>query len=263
MRFLAVAAAVAAIGLGTLVAQEPTQTFEVASVKVNNSGDTEGAIGPRPNGYAARNVTLRLLIIRAYELRPFQVVGGPRWVDSDRFDVDARLPMNTPSSQTMVMLQALLADRFRLTVHREQREQPIYALVVDREGRVGSQLTPTSANCTEPVPAADMPCRMSGSMTPTRGSLRGIGQPLAALATQLSGSLDRTVVDRTRLAGLFDFDLQWSRGLSASGSSSADPAGEPPAIFTAVREQLGLRLEPSRGPVEFLVIDAVEHPTEN
>jgi uncharacterized protein (TIGR03435 family) len=239
--------------------QAASTSFDVASVRANTSGEVEGVIGPRPGGYGVRNVSLRLIIIRAYGLRPFQVTGGPGWIDSERFDIDARSPAGTSSDDVLLMLQALLADRFALRVHREQREQPIYALVrAGTNSSLGPQLKASTATCIAPAPNGDSPCRMGGSLTSGLSTLKGVGQPLAALATQLGGSLDRLVVDRTQLTGLFDFDLIWNRALRAAGA-----ADDTPSLFTAVAEQLGLRLEPSRGNVETLVIDSVERPTSN
>jgi uncharacterized protein (TIGR03435 family) len=240
----------------TLTAQQPAPAFEVASVKTNRSGDAEGSIGPRPGGYAATNIPLRLLIIRAFELRAFQVVGGPGWIDGERFDVMARAPEGTPPGQIFPMLRTLLAERFKLVAHTEKREQPVYALMRARaDGRLGPNLKGSSVNCANRADRSDQ-CSMGGSFTGSGGNLKGAGQPLAVLATHLSTAVDRIVQDRTGLAGGFDFELAWSGGLKpASGAP-----GDPPSVFTALQEQLGLRLEPSRGAVDVLVIDSAERP---
>ena len=133
-----------------LAAQQLAPAFEVASVKRNASGEIEGSIGPRPGGYAATNIPLRLLIIRAYELRSFQVAGGPSWIDGERFDVTARAPEGTPANQVFSMLRTLLAERFKLVAHAEKREQPVYALVTARaDGRLGPKLKASTLNCAE------------------------------------------------------------------------------------------------------------------
>ncbi len=242
----------------TLAAQQAAPAaFEVASVKRNTSGDSEGSIGPRPGGYAATNIPLRLLIIRAYELRSFQVAGGPSWIDGERFDVTARAPEGTSPNQVFPMLRTLLAERFKLVAHIEKREQPVYALVTARaNGRLGPRLKASTLNCSE-QPAQSNRCEMGGSFTGSGGTLKGIGQPLAVLATHVSTAVDRIVQDRTGLGGGFDFELAWSSGLKPA----AGPASELPSVFTALQEQLGLKLEPSRGPVEVLVIDSAERPT--
>lgn len=244
----------------TLAAKQPAPAFEVASVKPNTSGDTEGSIGPRPGGYAATNIPLRLLIIRAYELRAFQVAGGPSWIDGERFDVTARAPEGTAPNQIFPMLRTLLAERFKLVVHTEKREQPVYALLTARaDGRLGPNLKASTLNCSGQPGQSDQ-CSMGGSFTGSGGTLKGAGQPLSVLATHVSTAVDRIVQDRTGLAGGFDFELAWS----GSGLKAAPGApSELPSVFTALQEQLGLRLEPSRGPVEVLVIDSAERPTSD
>ena len=240
----------------TLAAQQPAPAFDVVSVKANRSGDAEGSIGPRPGGYAMTNVPLRLLIIRAYELRAFQVAGGPGWIDGERFDVTARAADGTAPNQVYPMLRRMLAERFKLVAHTEKREQPVYALLIARaDGRLGSNLKASTLDCSKSD--ASEQCSMGGSFTGSGGNLKGVGQPLSVLATHLSTAVDRIVQDRTGLAGGFDFELAWSGGLKPAPGAP----GEPPSVFTALQEQLGLRLEPARGPVDVLVIDSVERPT--
>src|SRR5688572_7320751 len=134
-------------------AQSPASSdvaFEVASVKPNKSGSGSSSSGTRPGGaFVATNITPKLLILSAYRLRPFQVAGGPGWIDSDRFDIVARPPENAPANQAMPMLRSLLADRFKLVTHTETKEQPIYALVPARaDGRLGAQLKRSTLDCT-------------------------------------------------------------------------------------------------------------------
>jgi hypothetical protein len=192
--------------------------FEVASVRPSSS-TAAGIIGPRGSGYEARNGPLRPLILRAYDLREFQLVCGEQWLETERFDLVAR------------------ADR-----------------------SLGPRLSRSTADCSSRASASDEfgPCRMRGSFMRGGGTLSGIGQPLAAIAQQLSSAVDRIVVDRSGLAGQFDYDLRWSNaGLRATDAA----ADESPGIFTAVQEQLGLRLDPSRGPVDVVVIDSAERPS--
>ena len=191
----------------TLAAQQPAPRFEVASVKRNTSGNDEGSIGPRPGGYGMANVPLRLLIIRAYELRSFQVAGGPAWIDGERYDLDARASEGTSPRQVYPMLRTLLAERFKLVAHTEKREQPVYALVTARtDGRLGPQLKASTLNCSGQPDQSDR-CAMGGSFTGSGGMLKGVGQPLSVLATHLSTAVDRIVKDRTELTGGFDFEL--------------------------------------------------------
>lgn len=246
--------------------QPPGQpAFEVASVRPNTSGATNVSVGSRPGGYAGTNVPLRILIVLAHRLRPFQVVGGPGWIDSDRFDITARAPENTEQSQVLPMLRTLLAERFRLVVHTEARDAPIFALVLARaDGRLGPQLKASAVECAPPgsKPNQEGPCRMSGTIGSASGSVKATGQPLADLASFLGNNVERVVVDRTGLTGRFDFELTWkSAALRGAAPDGAATALDGPSVFTAVQEQLGLRLEPARGPVDFLVVDSAERPT--
>jgi uncharacterized protein (TIGR03435 family) len=233
-------------------------TFEAASVKENRSGELEGSEGFRPGGYVARNVPLRLLVVRAYGIRQGQLIGGPSWIASDRFDINARAPSGAPPNDVPRMLQALLADRFKLRLKREVRDQPVYVLVVERpDGRLGPKLTRSGTACVADVLAN--PCSIGGRFMTSGGDLRGVGQPLMQLATQLAKAVSRDVFDRTGLDGTFDFELSWSSDefVTASARSSEKDA---PALFTALREQLGLQLQPSRGAVETLTIESVARP---
>ena len=242
---------------GALAAKQPGPAFDVSSVKRNTSGCGEGSIGPRPSGYTMTNIPLRLLIVRAYELRSFQVAGGSSWIDGECYDLDARAPEGTPPREVYPMLRTLLAERFKLVAHIEKREQPVYALVTARaDGRLGPRLKASTLNCTGQLNQDDR-CDMSGSFLGSSGTLKGVGQPLSALATHLSTAVDRIVQDRTELAGGFDFELAWSgNGLKPAPGAPSDL----PSMFTALQEQLGLKMEPSRGAVETLVIDSVERP---
>jgi uncharacterized protein (TIGR03435 family) len=160
------------------------------------------------------------------------------------------------------MLRQLLVDRFKLRVRTEMRELPIYDLMVARTtGTLGPQLKPSTAQCTEAPRGLQNPCGMSGSFGTAHGDLEAVGQPLDRLATQLSTAVDRIVINKTGLAGRFDFHISWGAG----GFASAD-VGRPddaPSIFTAVQEQLGLKLMPDKGPVQVVVIDHIERPSEN
>jgi uncharacterized protein (TIGR03435 family) len=236
-------------------AQYAAPLFDAASIRENTSGETESSLGDRPGGYATNNVPLRPVIVEAYRLRSFQVIGGPAWLDSTRFDINARMPAGARPEEVFPMLRSLLAERFVLEAHTESREQPIYALVVAQEGRLASQLRRSTATCSIET---DNPCRMSGSFVGRGGKLKGVGQPIAQLARQLATGADRMVVDRTALQGLFDFDLTWTAG--GFSVRSAAPGDDGPSLFTAIQEQLGLKLEPARGAVEMLVVDSAQLP---
>jgi uncharacterized protein (TIGR03435 family) len=268
-------------------------TFEVASVKANRSGDNRIGIGFQPGGrFRATNVPLRELISAAYgtpqPLPAFQITGGPKWIESDRFDIVAKAPgdpqpgPNGPPPGMFAMLRTLLADRFQLILHRETKDMAIYALVLARaDGKLGPQLKPATTDCAAmmaaargrgaappppPAPGERMPCGMR--MFP--GNLSGGSSPMAQLTNVLARFVNRTVVDQTGLTGNFDLDLQWTPDQMPQGrgdpppGAPALPAIDPngPSIFTAVQEQLGLKLESTKGPVRVVVIDRVEHPTE-
>lgn len=241
MKFAAIALA-ATLAAAAVNAQSPSPAFEVASIKRNTTGSLN-ANASRVAGdrYRAENVSLISLLRVAYGVQEFQIAGHPSWADDDRFDIDAKMEAGANSRDWPLMLQRLLGDRFKLGVHRESREGPIYTLVV---GSSGPRLTSA-----EPSKRAN-----DFSASPTQ--IVGTGVSMAEFAMRLSRSIGATVVDRTGLPGAFDLTLTWpaddrfvGRGASAS-----------PTIFTAIQEQLGLRLQPGRGPVEMLVVDRAERP---
>jgi uncharacterized protein (TIGR03435 family) len=220
-----------------------------------------------PGGsFRATNISLRLLILEAYRLKGFQLVGGPNWLNDVRFDIVARAPENTPQEQTMAMLRALLAERFKLVAHIETKDQPVYALLTVRaDKRLGAKIKPSNLDCSgEP---RSQGCGMNTNTTSASGLMKGGGRSLADLATALGNFVvNRAIIDRTGLIGAYDFELSWTpdnlQPASPGGAGAANP-NDAPSIFTALQEQLGLKLEPQRGPVEFLVIDSVEQPTPN
>ena len=230
---------IAAVG----VVQTQGKIFEVASIR-------PAAQGTNPRLFEAENGTLRvasytvkLLVQMAWNVRDFQVVGGPAWVRSDGFDIAAKGDSSATDSQLRLMIQALLADRFRLRLHPETRELPVYALVVSEDGH---KLHPNNE--------ASPPNVNTGP-----GHIAAQKISVLNLARLLAPHLDRPVIDRTNLAGRFDFKLEWAP--EPSGNAPADTSA--PSLFTALQEQLGLKLEAQRGPVEVLVVENVERPSEN
>jgi len=235
--------------------------------------------------YTAVNIALRNVIASAYGMPAARVVGGPSWVGvasvdmrlvgGDRFDISAALPEGGSPDQVPEMLRALLSDRYKLMVHTEVREAPMYALVVARkDGRLGSQLRKAVIDCDAAgaaLPGPDGARVVIPELKPederrceleVGGEILGRGQRLSALASILSLFADRPVVDRTDLTGGYDFDLRFPELDPVPGAAGprADPAS---GIFTALQEQLGLKLDSIRGSLDFIVIDSVEPPTEN
>jgi len=266
-------------------AQEKDATFEVASVKPNKSGDTNGMLRMLPGGrVSASNMPVRPIITFAYQLAQYQLVGGPGWLTTDRYDLIAKLegdpgpvfaPSGTAPNPMQLALRNLLEDRFKLKVHRETREMDIYALVMAKPGGgPGPNLKPTTQDCAAAAAAAQRgapPPSSAATGVPFCGIQGGPGRirfgglPASALAQAFSGPAGRMVVERTGLTGAWDFELNYAaEGRGAPGGADAAPADpNAPSLFTAIQEQLGLKLESTKGPVEVLVIDSVERPTEN
>ncbi len=249
-------------------------TFEVASIKPANPDTPGSSIQFMPGGgLRMTNVSLRGMITFAYDVRDFQVSGGAGWVGTERFDVMARpehasaeavedpakmtdQQRRTNRDQITERLRALLADRFQLVVHKETKEEPIYALLVSKNG---AKLKEAKA----------VGSRQGMSMN--RGRLEGFAAPLEMLGQTLSNVTGRPVIDKTGLAGKYDFILEWTpdAGPDARAQGFGDGVTEPapapggPTIFTALQEQLGLKLEAQKGPVQLIVIDRAEKPSEN
>jgi uncharacterized protein (TIGR03435 family) len=262
-----------------VVAQEPT--FDVATVKTNKSGDTNGMLRRMPGGRVnATNMPLRPLIQFAYSLAAYQLVGGPGWMAGERYDIVAKMegnpdPVFVPGATTpdpmQLALRALLEERFKLRVHRDTREMDIYALVMAKPGgRPGPNLKPTTQDCAaaaaaaqrgvpQPPPGSDAPfCGIQGGP----GRIRFGGLSVAAFGQAFSSQAGRMVVDRTGLTGSWDFELNFAtEGRGAPAGPESDQNA--PNFFTAIQEQLGLKLESTKGPVEVLVIDAIERPVED
>jgi uncharacterized protein (TIGR03435 family) len=251
-------------------------SFEVASIKPNNSGTSNISINISPGGrFTARNVTVKKLIEDAYDIQGFQISGAPGWLDSARYDIVAKAadsPENDPrhvseserktfEQQHRSRLQSLLATRFQLKTHNTSKEGPVYALVIAKNG---SKLRTAQG---------EKPNNRGMTMRP--GQLEGQGVPISFLAEDLSRQLSRIVVDDTGLAGIYDFTLKWTpderlsqtfknAGAGNEGAGNAPPSGASgPSVFTAIQEQLGLKLQSEKAPVDVLVIEHVEKPSEN
>jgi uncharacterized protein (TIGR03435 family) len=232
------------------LAQTPSQAqraeFEVASIKPTATKDGSLAVNFPPGGrFSVRNLTLKQLLQNAYAMQDYQVSGGPGWIGSVGFDIEARASADTgePSRQQVLrMVQTLLADRFHLALRRETRQLPVYTLVV---GKTGPRLQPADSN--------------AGRSKTMFGQLIVQKMSMTELANILALDLKRPVKDETGLKGEFAFTLEWTPGLR----DSDDRPSSRPSLFTAVQEQLGLKLESAKGPVEVLVIDSAEKLSEN
>ncbi len=281
-------------------------TFDVVSIKPNNSGDNRRMIGNPPGGrFTTSNMPLRELIVLAYGDRStggpppdLTITGLPGWATTDGYDVQAQpeAGFSPTAEQTQEMLQSMLEDRFQLKVRRESRNAPIYALVVDKGGvkmKLAEDQTPFNPAAggppppgapggavrigvdgpppAPPPPGAGGPPSMSGAVQRGMvmmglGQLRAGAQTTSALAGILSRQAGRKVVDKTGLTGLYDIDLKWTPDQMPNGAQLPpgvviDPTG--PSLFTAIQEQLGLRLSSETGTVDTFVVESVQKPSDN
>ena len=279
---------------GSASAQAPANpTFEVASIKPNKSGTNQRQFNVEPNGrFTAINVPLADLVRFAYAERgPDGILGplppnrmsvaatwagGAKALQSDKFDVIATTDPGASQEQVFLMLRALLAERFKLVVHRETRDLPIYALVIARkDGRLGPRLRPSNVDCSavpsdSPTASAAAggfvaePCK---GLRNVPGKATGRAVTIPTLARLMSGWVDdhRPVEDRTGLTGNFDIDLDWTPDRPLPADAPALPATDSngAGLFTALQEQLGLKVESTKNSIDMLVVDHAEHPTEN
>jgi len=258
------------VAMAVMPAGSQTPQFEVVSIKSNRSNSGRSGSGYRPGGvYVATNVSLKFMITEAYGIRDFQLEGGPNWLDKDRFDIEARGDAaDTPDGpnvdrvRILFKLRSVLESRFELKTHQETRELPIYALVT---GKAGPKLTVAEKRTGQ--------CGVSGGPRCAGIQMRCCQAGMADLVATdvsipqfvetLSQMLSRQVIDKTNIQGAFDMKLRWLR--EDVTPVTAGVAGEPegPSLFTVIQEQLGLKLESTKGPVQVLIIDHAEKPSEN
>jgi uncharacterized protein (TIGR03435 family) len=239
-----------------LVTAQPL-AFDAVSVRPNTSGDLRQRSTVQGRTYTVANMPLHRIIGAAYEVGPMlsRLTGGPSWIQDERFDITATLPEGATFREVPAMLRPLLADRFRLAVRRETRDAPAYALVLARsDGRLGPRLRRSTVDC-----AAE---RKAGRQHPhcqtqVDSNIQIRGQSMATLARLLPSFTQRPVIDRTGLNGEFDLDIEIPVQSTAAGTDSGG------GIFTAITEQLGLKLESTSAPLEFIVIERVERPAAN
>ncbi|HXS93144.1 MAG TPA: TIGR03435 family protein [Candidatus Limnocylindrales bacterium] len=247
-----------------LFGQSPARPrFDVASVKPS---EEKGSMYVRvlPGGHVVANAPARLILMNAYGVQFSQLAGAPDWLSTETWSVDARAEGDPTRDDLMLMLQSVLEDRFHLKAHHENREMPVYALTVARNGP--KLAPPKEGACATPVPLrpelSAPPCgRVRISMSPDGVLLEGGSAAMAELARVLAIPLGRPVVDRTGLSGTYDIRLQVSEEKTGATPLPADVPGY--AIFTNIQEQLGLKLVADKAPVDMLVIDRIDRPTAN
>jgi len=255
--------------------------YEAASIRPRKF-DSGGMISWdfRPDGFTAKNITLQVLIRMAYGVEDYQISGAPKWLNAETYNVEAKLDgtvadklrkltFDLRSVEQQPMLQALLVDRFKLTLHRETKELPVYALVIAKNG---PKLQEAKPGDTYPNGMKDLEGHGHGDvMHFGTGILTGQGVSIAFLVRMLSQQqLGRPALDKTGLMGKYDFTLQWTPDENRTPTvgqqgteNTPPPESSGPSIFTAIQEQLGLKLEAQKGAAEVLVIDHVERPSEN
>jgi uncharacterized protein (TIGR03435 family) len=301
---LAALIAVAVPGVSPLHAQQPpaaqgadalSPSFEVASIKKHVPDNLPGMRvmmgGPDISHFKASNVTVKMLIATAYSVREFQISGGPGWINSDRFDIDAKvddalvaqlqkLTRQEQQAQQALMIRPLLADRFKLQFTRSTKDGSVLALVTTKGGPKIKQVPAPDPQATPPGSPLPPPARGSGPPTPPPGStMMTMGQsglmtlnmraaPIGNLVNMLSMQTGQQVVDKTGLSGYYDVTLQFTADAGAfrggpppPGAGDSDAGGT--SIFTALQEQLGLKLDSAKAPVDTITIDHIEEPSEN
>jgi len=257
---LAIAAGTSAFAQGA-VADAKALTFDVVSIKLNKSGSGSTSVHTNNDRYLASNISLKSLIRDAYDLQtPEQVIGLPAWTNSINFDIEAKIDAETLAILKAAprveggrmrneMMKAMLAERFQLKAHPETRELPIYELMLSKGG--------------SKLQVADPADPKGGSMNSNNQKLTATGIPISNMCEFLSRRLHREVLDKTGLTGKYDFILQWSPDEASGESSAVAGADQLPTLFTALQEQLGLRLEPAKGPVDTIAIDHIAQPVED
>lgn len=236
--------------------------FEAATIKLNKSGSSSSQSSFKNGRYTATNIALKnLMNYSAYGIPEPRILGGPKWLDSERFDIEAKVDNSTVDQmrtlsreqrklQMQAMFQQLLADRFKLSVHWETRELPVYALVIAKSG-----------------PKLQVSTKPGSGTSSGNGLFTAEGMTLAEIAQsltqELATELGRVIIDKTGIAGRYDVTLKWTPESDGAPADNGTENSSGPSIFTAMQEQLGLKLESAKGPVQVLVIDHVEMPSEN
>lgn len=249
----------AAAGLVNAQAPATPITFEVASIKPADPTSHQVRVQMAPGGrLVCNNVNAKFLIEVAYGVRTFQITGGPGWMGTDRFDINAKADGVEKITPDLLkpMIQAMLVDRFKLKIHRENKELPVYALVTGKNGMKMKESEGTESRSM---------IRMG------RGQITGKQMDMGSLVMNLSNQLGRQVIDKTELKGKYDIELTWTPDETQAGFAPFGAGGPPPppassetagpSIFSALQEQLGLKLESQKGPVPMIIVDSIEKPS--
>jgi uncharacterized protein (TIGR03435 family) len=245
--------------------------FEAASVKPNHSGDPRIQFPPPVGGrFTATNIPLNMLLSMAYKVRVNNISGGPSWMSVDRYDIEAKAEGNPAPEEMNRMIRSLLEDRFGVAAHYETRDLPVYALVAAKNGprlpapKEGACTATPAGKALPPIAGQPLPTLLPtpcGGIRTLVNRLEGGNVGMAQLANALANVTRRSVLDQTGYNGMFDVQLNWTPDGESGKGGPADDSG--PSLFTALQEQLGLRLESQKGPVEVLVVDHAGKATEN
>lgn len=249
------------LGAQTRVSSAGVPSYDVVSIKPNNSGSSKTNVSISDGDYDATNMSIKTLILQAYSLKESQLSDLPKWADSYRFDLQAKLLAPDAGvmdaltdAQRRSMLQPILVDRFQLKFHREWEVKPVFELVVAKGGTKLHAIPGTETASADGGEKAK-----TGRFSVRDGSLTATHVPISTLVDYLPDQVQRVVIDKTGLTGGYNLQLKWMPD-DVPASSNADA---PPDLFTALREQLGLKLKPSRASIEIFVVDHVEPPSEN
>ena len=261
------------LAVSATLAQSPNprpkfDSFEVATIKPVDPDAKSGRYITMQgnNHFVEKAYTLKLLIAAAYDLNPRTISGGPSWIESDHYDILAVTPgeVRPTRAEQMTMLRSLLADRFQLTFHREPKVFSIYELQLAKTGaKTGTKNSPKLKESTH---SSDPPSVGPGVVYPQRIVMPARNATMGDFASLLQRAiLDRPVVDKTGLSGRYDFDLEWAPDETQFGGGVPAASSDAPSapLFSAIQEQLGLKLVATRGPVDALVVDKAEHPSAN
>jgi len=282
--FLAAAVAASVLAAAAQTPAPPADAkFEVASIKRNKNGGPVAGLRRLPGGrFEATNIQLSTLISFAYQLQPFELDGGPSWLNDDRWDIFAKIDGDPPPvipgtvDAISIATRALLADRFKLALRRQTREIQVYQLVRASAGQLGKGLRPSTVDCLAiqragdeaakggpPAPNPNTPERLVCGMRISVGRIQFGGRPMTMLTDALTAITQRRVVDRTGLTGFWEFDISFNPPAPPPGREAPPPDPNTASLFTVLQEQLGLKLESARLPMPVMVVDRVEPPVED